>query len=525
VTYDARGQAVYTDESGKINDLGKETQFAYDAFGELIARGGKEGSSTSLGWQEYFDYDNGGRLWRSNGKDGVNKVMLYDLQGNFTADIHSNSVDLHAQASAASVDALAGIRRVVSRFDALGRVTQQDLANGASVYQTWDRWGNRLSVSDARNASWISSYTYNSNNQVTRETLPAASTVGSDFKSDTLVSPVTDYFYDRAGNLVMQRDARGNVSRKSWDAMGNLLAEFNANGSAVRHYYDVFNQEVTRVDALGNATGYAYDKMGRLTMVTRAAAQYFGINAASYDASASPAASPVTLFDNTGMGGATSYFGAGTYTGLTKTFSSIQVLAGWTISLYGDNNQIKTYPTAGTNINTDLPANMDGHVIKLVVTHQGGSEARVDQVLNDVTQLSYVYDELGRRLACTDARGASGATYYTYNLAGNITGVMKPGETSYSTQYQYDNAGYKSGETDALNNTMSWTNDYFGRAQSHGTLDGKVGSPGPEQAAECASEWLAGKGQCTAKAGAPHPGCRRHHQNIWRRQKGQKECV
>lgn len=476
-TYDARGKAVY------LNESGKETQLAYTAFGELASRAGKAGNSNTLSVRENYIYDNAGRMWESNARDGVWKVMLYDLQGNFTADIRSDS-QLLILKTAAEINAMTGTRRVVTRFDALGRVVSQDLANSTAtkvvtVTQEWDRWGNRVSVTDARDANLKTTYTYNSSNQVTKETLPAVSTLGSDLSTISSQSPVTESYYDYAGNLVAQRDARGGITRKSWDAAGNLLAESNADGSSVKHYYDAYNQEVRCVDAMGNTTGYAYDKMGRQTTVTRAAAAFYGIDAAGVDTTASYADSPATLYDGTGSTGNKSYFGPGNYTGLTKTFDSIRVLLGYKVDMWNDANQIQTYKAFTGPVVTDLPANMKNRVVRVVVTRMINSstenpEAKVSQVLNGVSQLSYTYDEMGRRLSSSDARGAAGTTYYTYDLAGHVTGVRQPGETANSTTCQYDAAGYKSGETDAAGNTMTWVNDYFGRAQTHGTLDGNT---------------------------------------------------
>ena len=55
---------------------------------------------------EYFDYDNAGHLWRTNQKDGVDKVYLYDVQGQATAEIRSLTANLKtAYGDAASVEA------------------------------------------------------------------------------------------------------------------------------------------------------------------------------------------------------------------------------------------------------------------------------------------------------------------------------------------------------------------------------------------------------------------------------------
>jgi hypothetical protein len=72
-------------------------QVHYNAFGD-IDRKGLNGAG-----QEYFDYDAAGRLWRTNQDDGVDKVMLYNLQGQATSKIQSQTFDLHSLTTASDV--------------------------------------------------------------------------------------------------------------------------------------------------------------------------------------------------------------------------------------------------------------------------------------------------------------------------------------------------------------------------------------------------------------------------------------
>lgn len=98
------------------------TAIEYNAFGEVVRKG------TQGGWQEYFDYDNAGRLWRTNTGDGIDRIQLYDLQGNVTADIRSSgsgrdNISIRGFASAEAAASNPSTRRVDVRYDALGRVT------------------------------------------------------------------------------------------------------------------------------------------------------------------------------------------------------------------------------------------------------------------------------------------------------------------------------------------------------------------------------------------------------------------
>jgi YD repeat-containing protein len=107
-----------------------EQRASYNAFGEITAKS-LDGRPT-----EYFEYDGAGRLWRSNQKDGVDKVFLYDVQGQATAQVTSLTADLKTYASAAAVDAAtraAGSAvRTETQYDRLERVVASELpASGA----------------------------------------------------------------------------------------------------------------------------------------------------------------------------------------------------------------------------------------------------------------------------------------------------------------------------------------------------------------------------------------------------------
>ena len=308
-----------------------KTQMAYNGFGEMTKKG-VDGAGDS--WSEAFDYDNGGRVWRTNSGDGVWKVQLYDLQGNLSADIRS-AQGLSALTSASAADALTTTRRVNSAYDGLGRMTSQKQANGGMVYQTWDRWGNRISVSDPRNDGWKTDYLYDANNRVVRETRPTvkvlnngAAGADADYVDQR---PETRYFHDHAGRPVAVRDARGNVNGKFYDPSGKVLVDWNADGGTSRHEYDGFGNEIRRWDALNNQTSYTYDKLNRLIATERAGA--------SFSSPATETGMVVTLYENSSynaQSGNSQSYGLGTYIidEIHAATSSLKVAPGFRATLY-----------------------------------------------------------------------------------------------------------------------------------------------------------------------------------------------
>ncbi|WP_454056445.1 LysM peptidoglycan-binding domain-containing protein [Cupriavidus sp. Marseille-Q8015] len=101
-----------------------DTALEYNAFGEVVRKG------VNGGRQEYFDYDNAGHLWRTNNGDGTDRVTLFDVNGNATADIRSagngrGNVNIAAVGSSDVARSLTDVRRTDTQYDALGRQIAQ----------------------------------------------------------------------------------------------------------------------------------------------------------------------------------------------------------------------------------------------------------------------------------------------------------------------------------------------------------------------------------------------------------------
>ncbi|NVE01866.1 DUF4214 domain-containing protein, partial [Massilia sp. BJB1822] len=99
----------------------------YNAFGEVTSSGFAVGDGPVT--EVYFArYDRAGRAWISNNGDGVDKIALYDIQGQNTALIQTTSDDvniLRRMNSAAEINLIDKVVRTNIRYDLLGHVVDR----------------------------------------------------------------------------------------------------------------------------------------------------------------------------------------------------------------------------------------------------------------------------------------------------------------------------------------------------------------------------------------------------------------
>ncbi|AOJ64589.1 hypothetical protein WJ32_18595 (plasmid) [Burkholderia ubonensis] len=249
---------------------GTKQQVAYDAFGDITAKGINDG------WQEYYRYDNAGRLWSSN-QGGTNQAFLYNVAGQRTATITSQTQDLHAYSDAASVAALTdGVSRTTVTYDVLGRVirsTQASFQNESdstmttpAVNYAYDRWNNVIATSDPRNGGLWTRYQYDAGNHMVVEIDPTATLWQESGSSVNEIrqNAVKRYGYDLGGVLVSETDGNGNRTLHQVDSAGNVTADFFADGASQVYAFDAFNRRTMAIDPSQDATSYTYDRSDRL---------------------------------------------------------------------------------------------------------------------------------------------------------------------------------------------------------------------------------------------------------------------
>jgi len=270
--YDGLGQQVSTTQVLEGGVLASE-QVQYNAHGEITAKG------LNGDFQEYYEYDAAGRLVRTNEETGIDRAYLYNLAGQATSEIRSAELDLSNDKYSSSSylsELNEGVQRRESVFDDLGRVIEQrqptfvvnsatgDTRVSPTIQQILDRYGNVLSVTDPRNASFTALYRYDYANNVIEERLPEADVFNEQAIAST-ERPTTTYAYDHAGRQLSVTDGNGHTSGQRYDAAGQVVGEYSATGSVTTHTYNTLGQRVASVDANKNITNYTYDRNDQVT--------------------------------------------------------------------------------------------------------------------------------------------------------------------------------------------------------------------------------------------------------------------
>ncbi len=440
--YDAAGRLIATQDP-----LGNVTSVQYDAADNILSQ------TDALGRVTTFEYDTFDRRTKAIDALGNGTTWVYDSVGNVRSESRPMGRVTQFEYDALdrvikTTDALGG--QTLTSYDAVGNLVSLTDALGYTVHYGYDALNRQTTTTDPLNN--VSTTLYNANGKVLSITDPLSRTTTNSYDAlgrlVTTTDPlggVTNHQYDAVGNVRSVKNAAGEsqgmsydtlnrlVAIKSlahgtryttYDAVGNAVSHTDANGVRVTTTYDLLNRPISTTDGLGNRSRVVYDAVGNVVETI----DPLGLSSQiTYDA----LNRQVTSTDGLGFSTELTYDSLGNRTSLTDPVGNVTT---WSYDLL-DRVTTETNPLGHSlSYNYDAVGNRtsltkrDGQVIESTFDplrrmtaekwFSGGSlietlnyaydaASQMTQATDSATQLSWLYDGLGRATAETQGLSTS----------------------------------------------------------------------------------------------------------------------
>ncbi len=424
-SYDAADRLRVTTDA-----LGNQNQRFFDADGNLS--GVEDGSLNTT----TYVYDPGGELIQTIRPD--HSTLNYTYYANGTV---SQSTD--------------GAGNPTSYiYDALNRPTTVSDPLGHQTTYTYDAVGHILSRTDADHGSTAATWTYNAADELQTVTYQDTSTVN--FTA-----------YDADHQATQMTDGAG-TTNWTWDAAHRLTSSADLAGT-VRYGYNLRNDLTSITYPNTKTVSYGVDDDGRTNSVTdwltpaNTTTYTFPANAAEVIASLANGTTALTTQDTAGqLQTVANAYGGSTFAGWTYTHYQNGLLQSETPTgvgtaesyIYTALNQLKTINS--TNLTYDAADNLTA------------TDHSTNQAFNAADSLCWSATASGTDCASppggattynVDLRGnrtrasTTPATVYTWNQAGQLTGITGPTTAT----YQYNGQGLRVQKTvNGTTTTFAW---------------------------------------------------------------------
>ncbi|WP_431096879.1 DUF6531 domain-containing protein [Polaromonas aquatica] len=323
-----------------------------------------------------------------------------------------------------------GVRLATYAYDAQGRGISTQYAGGADLHTVSYGTAGLATVTDPLGIQ--RTYNYSTNKGKLAVT-------GADKPSGTGNSSAASRVQDTNGFITQETDFLGVNTMYTWDINRRLpLTTTKAAGSpevqtATTQWHPTFRLPVLVTEA-GRTTAYSYDTQGnKLSQtVTDAATNVARTSSWTYN----PQGLIATQSTNNVVQQTHAYYSATSFTGTVP-------------------NEIGH--TAG-----DLQSvtNAAGHVTQFTLYDRAGRVRQMVDPKGIVTDMTYTPRGWISSTSVTPPGGAARTTSYSYDNAGQLTGVVMPDGSTMS--YSYDAAHRLTGVTDAKGNTVTYTLDAMG---------------------------------------------------------------
>ncbi|CAH9050506.1 hypothetical protein PSECIP111951_00206 [Pseudoalteromonas holothuriae] len=280
--------------SGSDDEKVRFTKYYYDRNGQTkrktIGQNAGAGDISINSWQTY--YNAFGEV-----KKDEEGVYVYNQNGQLWKTTKGDGVlKTHGYDKAgrltSTVHALNGLTEITR--DGSGnailikqpKFTQKGVTHKPQLEQQYDRWGNIIELKDAR--GFVTQAQYNHDNKVIKEVLPLTA-VTDESGQTTSTTPINLYRYDSKGNLVQKIDGNDNSQTFKFDARGNQIQSQDGENNHTLYKYDIFGRKVLTKDAENKTTTTSYDKVdrvketGQFGVINNKAGQYRANNVYEYD--------------------------------------------------------------------------------------------------------------------------------------------------------------------------------------------------------------------------------------------------
>jgi RHS repeat-associated protein len=447
-SYDANGNCLSTTTTrttaaGTVETL--VTQFQYDRLGHLVKTIYPDNSTTEtvynengqqsvaidqLGRRTSYEYNDAGKVIRATFPNGTKEESAYDAEGR-----RVKSVDRAGRETLFAYDALGRLEKttypdgsiITNTHDAIGRLTAVKDARGNVTHYEYDVAGRRTKIIDALGN--VTAFTFDGGGKELSMT-DARGNIRK-YEYDAVGRRVKVIFpdntsettgYDSLGRMTAKTDQAGLTTRYEYDNLGRLLKVTDALGQATRFAHDEHDNLVSQTDARNHTTRFEYDKLGRRTKRTLALgmSETFTFDAQGRLASRTDFNGKTTSYaydasdrlttktPDVSLGQPTVRF---TYTASGKR-ASMTDASGTTTYTYENRDRLtkKVSPHGTLSYTYDAAGNLSG----------------ITSSTSNGLAVSYTYDASNRLSTVTDHRLATGGTSYTYDAAGNLQGYLYP---------------------------------------------------------------------------------------------------
>ncbi len=375
------------------------TEFGYDRVGNRTVERWPNGNVVQ------HQYDGLNRLRSTEDSLGPVATYAYDANGNIISQTDSNG---HV---------------TVRQYDALNRLTREDLPEDRTVHHAYDAAGNPISQTDPRGQ--VTTFEFDRLNRLVKTTDPAP------------FSYTAEIGYDAVGNKTSEKDRRGHVTTFEYDALNRLIKTIAPAplSYTMTYVYDAVGNKVSEVDRRGIQALYRYDLENRISEAERAG---LVTQRLQYDANGNK------RFDTDANGNVTGW----EYDERNLMIAENRPLAAITKHRYDDRGN----PVATTDPESRT------------TTYVYDARRRVTSEKNHAAEeTTYTYDGKGNRTAVKRPEQATPQTY-RYDEADRLVEVIDP--LSNSTVFAYDKNGNRTGQTDAGQHLTTFQYDELNRVKA-----------------------------------------------------------